>query len=160
MKRLLRTAVFGAGLSLAIYPAAAIDVQPATFGGAAANIGAEIVDGLDIVVKPCDCEAPPNPGRFFAFTAAGGYVEIHYEDVEGTTIATTDGVVIGSVIAVQNLDTDGAIILVVTVPPGVLGTVTRINVRRTGFYWTGEAAIINTTYDDLRASLQSLGVGA
>jgi hypothetical protein len=96
---------------------------------------------------------------FFALTETGGYVQIHYEQVEGTTVATTDGVVIGSVTAVQNLDGGGAIILIVTVPPGVLGTVTRINVRRTGFYWTGEAAVIGTTFDDLRASLQTLGVG-
>lgn len=160
MRGLRLSAGLSVALALSLTPATAIDVQPTTYGGAVANIGAGIVDALDIVVKPCDCEAPPNPGMFFAFTAAGGYVAIHYEQVEGTTIATTDGVVIGSVIAVQNLDTDGAIILVVTVPAGVLGTVARLNVRRTGFYWTGDAAIINTTYDDLRASLQSLGVGA
>jgi hypothetical protein len=156
----LRLTGLTAALILSLTPAFAIDVQPTAYGGAVANIGADIVDALDVVVKPCDCEAPPNPGMFFAFTETGGYVAIHYEQVEGTTIATTDGVVVGSVLAVQNLDGGGAIILVVTVPAGILGTVTRLNIRRTGFYWTGEAAIINTTFDDLRASLQSLGVGA
>ncbi len=159
MKRLLLTAFLGAGLSLAIEPAAAIDVQATTYGGAVANVGADVVDALDVVVKPCDCETPANPGMFFALTETGGYFAIHYEQVEGTTISTIDGVAVGSVLAVQNLDGGGAIILIVTVPAGVLGTVARLNIRRTGFFWTGDAAVINTTFDDLRASLQSLGVG-
>lgn len=158
-KLLLVAGAFASAVLVLTVPANAIDVQP---GGAMADamIGANVVDEDDVVVKPCDCEPVANPGQFRVRNAGGSLVRIHYEVVEGTEITTTDGVVVGTVASVQNAAGGNAIVLLVNVAPGLLGEVDRIAVRRTGFYWTGSAAVIDTTIDDLRSSIRGLGLAA
>jgi len=85
-------------------------------------------------------------------------VRVHYEDVEGQTVTTSDGTVIGVVTSVQNANGTGPILLLVRVEGGVLGEVDRINLRRNAVVWTDDAPVIDTTIDDLRASLQRLGL--
>jgi hypothetical protein len=151
-----------AGLAFAAImagPAAAITVTPGNWANADATIGEDVQDANDVVVKPCDCEPVADPGMFRVYRQNRSLVRIHYEDVEGTTIATTDGTMVGTVVSVQNISGTGPIVLVVAVEGGVLGSVSRINVRRNAFYWTGSAAVINTTIDDLRSSIRALGIG-
>ncbi|MGD9737936.1 MAG: hypothetical protein AB7O56_10035 [Bauldia sp.] len=159
MKPSLLLAAGALAFALFTVPANAIDVQD---GGPTADafIGAAVTDEDDVVVKPCDCEPVANPGQFRVRNAGGSMVRIHYEVLEGFEITTTDGTVVGTIASVQNISSGNAIVLMVNVTPGLLGEVDRIAVRRTGFYWTGSAAVIDTTIDDLRASIRGLGLAA
>ncbi|MCW5713290.1 MAG: hypothetical protein KIT43_02070 [Bauldia sp.] len=139
-------------------PTWAITVTPAGWAQADATIGEDVIDDNDIVVKPCDCEPVANPGVFRVYNSGGSLVRVHWENVEGTTITTTDGTAVGTVLSVQN-DGRNQILLIVGVEGGVLGAVDRIAVRRNAFYWTGSAAVIDTTLADLRSSIQAAGVG-
>jgi hypothetical protein len=160
MKPKLLIVVAGIVLTLVATNASAIDATAGGVGNVAATLGRDVTDANDIVVKPCDCEPVANPGVFRVNRQGGGVVAIHYEVIEGTTIATTDGTVVGTVSSVLNdQSNNNQIVVVVTVEGGVLGGVTRIGVRRNAFVWTGSAAVINTTIDDLRTSLQGLNVG-
>lgn len=158
MPMLRGSLVLAAGLIAAVL-AAPVWAITVTAGNANADafIGNDVVDDEDIVVKPCDCEPVANPGQFRVYNSSGGLVRIHYEAVEGTPITTTDGTVVGVVASVQN-GARNQILLMVAVEGGVLGEVDRIAVRRNAFYWTGSAAVINTTIDDLRASIRAAGV--
>jgi hypothetical protein len=140
-----------------VTPTWAITVTPAGWAQADATIGEDVVDDDDIIVKPCDCEPVANPGQFRVRNAGGSLVRVHWENIEGTTITTTDGTAVGTILSVQN-DGRKQILLIVAVNAGVLGGVDRIAVRRTGFYWTGSAAVINTTIADLAASVRAAGV--
>lgn len=160
MKPRLLIAMAGIALALTATTALAIDLTPAGIANVAATLGRDVTDANDIVVKPCDCEPVANPGVFRVNRQGGGVVAIHYEVIEGTTITTTDGTVVGTVSSVQNdQSNNNQIVLVVNVEAGVLGSVTRLGVRRNAFVWTGSAAVINTTFDDLRTSLQGANVG-
>jgi hypothetical protein len=141
-----------------VTPTWAITVTPAGFAQADVTIGDDVVDADDIIVKPCDCEPVANPGVFRVYNSGGSLVRVHYEIVEGTTITTTDGTAVGTILSVQN-DGRKQILLIVAVNAGVLGAVDRIAIRRTGFYWSGSSAVIDTTLADLRSSIQAVGVG-
>ncbi|MCC6735634.1 MAG: hypothetical protein IT534_05840 [Bauldia sp.] len=141
-----------------VTPTWAITVTAGGWAQADATIGEDVVDENDIIVKPCDCEPVANPGQFRVYNSGGSLVRVHWENIEGTTITTTDGETVGTVLSVQN-DGRKQILLIVGVNAGVLGAVDRIAVRRTGFYWTGSAAVIDTSLADLRASISAAGVG-
>jgi hypothetical protein len=158
MKRLVAILAGMLALAMMISPAYAITVAPA--GSGRVLVGENVKDDNDVVVKPCDCEPVADPGIFRVFGQNRSLVRVHYEIVEGATIQTTDGTVVGTVLSVQNLNSDGPIVLIVGVDEGVLGSTNRLTVFRNAFYWTGSAAVINTTIDDLRASIQALGAGA
>lgn len=152
--------VVAAGALVAmVASAAAIEVTVGNFANAQVTIGQDVVDANDIIVKPCDCEPVANPGQFKVFRQNGQLVTIHYALIEGTVITTTDGVAIGTILSVQN-DGRKQILLVVSVEGGVLGSVTRMNVRRNAFYWTGASAVIETTLADLRSSIGGIGLAA
>ncbi len=157
MKPSLLFAAAAVALAMMIVAASAIEVTPGAWADADATIGQDIVDANDILVKPCDCEPVANPGQFRVYRQNGTLTTVHYENVEGTIVPTTDGVVVGTIISVQN-DGRKQILLLVQVEGGVLGAVDRINVRRNAFYWTGSAAVIDTNLADLRASIQGIGL--
>ena len=160
MKPRLLIAVAGLALALIATAANAIVLTPGGISNVAATLGQDVTDANDIVVRPCDCEPVANPGQFRVNRQGGGQATIHYEVIEGTAITTTDGTVVGTVTTVANDQSNSnQIVLIVTVEPGLLGGVTRIGVRRNAFVWTGSAAVINTTFDDLRTSLQGANVG-
>ncbi len=158
----MKHSLFVAALALAVAagPALAIDVTPGAFADADATIGVAMTDTNDYIVKPgCDCEAVPNSGFVMLTTETGRVSRIAYDKIEGQTVTTTDGTVLGPVISVQNEAGSGAILLLVRVDGGVLGAVDRINLRRNSVVWTGTAPKVNTTIDDLKTSIQA-AIGA
>ena len=157
MKNLLAVAALAAGLAVIVMvPAAAIDVQPGGRGGAAVTVGEATTDDGDVVLDRCECDGGPLEAME-VYTQGGGTRTVRLERVTGTVIRTRDFVTVGMIIDVSNLTRDNAIVLVVRVDDGVLGTVERIAVRRTGFYWTDGGMIIDTTIGDLQSSVQSVG---
>lgn len=160
MKKTFLVVVSVLAAALIALPVAAIEVTAGGWRNADASVGENVQTADDIIVKPCDCDAVPNPGNFRAFRDNGTLVTIHYSVLEGTTITTTDGTVVGTISSVQNERDNGPIVLLVRIEAGLIGTVDLISVYRNAWYWTGEAAVIDTTMDDLRASILGAGVGA
>jgi hypothetical protein len=90
----------------------------------------------------------------------GGTTSMQIDRIIGLTARTSDGVEVGIVSNVTNLQVGTAIVLTVRVDEGVLGDITRIAVRRTAFYTGGGVVVIRTNIDDLRASVARAATAA
>ena len=144
---------------LAALPAAAIDAEPGggIIGGATVTIGVATTDGNDDTVDRCECDGGPLEAIVVA-VEGGGEETVAIDRLVGSTARTSDGVEVGPVINVTNKG--AAIVLTVRVDDGVLGTIERIALRRTAFYWADGAVVIETNIGDLRSSINSAVGGA
>jgi hypothetical protein len=148
----------GAAVALVFFgvlPASAIDAEPGggIIGRAAVTIGEATTDGNDETVDRCDCDGGPLEA-IVVRVSGGGEDTVRIDRIVGQTARTNDGVAIGLVLNVTNKGS--AIVITVRADGGVLGTVERIAVRRTGFYLEDGVVVIDTTMSDLRRSVDAI----
>lgn len=144
-----------ASVIFGIAAASAIDAEPGggIIGRAEVTIGVATTDANDETIDRCDCDGGPLEA-IVVRVSGGGEDTVRIDRIVGQTVRTNDGVAIGPVLNVTNKGS--AIVITVRVDDGVLGTVERIAVRRTGFYMEDGVVVIDTTMSDLSRSVDGV----
>ncbi len=155
----LKAVIAGAAVLvlLAANSAWAVATQPGGPNSSTVTIGNPVTDGNDVQIDRCECDGGPLEAITVHTDRADAVVRI--DRLVGQIARTSDGIRVGNIVHATNTEHD-AIVLVIQLDDGLIGTVQRIAVRRTAFYYSDGVVIIDTTMADLQQSVLAGAAGA